>query len=801
MSPGDVQPGKPGSSSTPARPKAPAQATSSLKSTPNSRGAATISENIDLVGLNMFRPWIQRDIERTETCKVDAMLQVLLQRASLDPEIKQPDLLPRCLDAVLDVCNGKTTPPGKNPDNKLHSLRIKKALEKYILPGAEGAYYAPFIEATNIAMACLENINVDGMPAASSLNIICQQSDTKNMKQGHQNQVAKRKPDVVILPFQSSRDAFPTYNMKDPEHRITGATMKPEVELPWEDVLASIEFKRKVKQGLRPPPPSYQVTDYVATNPEHCPVVSTTAATDGPATAPSGPSQTEAKQPVPDPPAERRSARLAALPQTASSNSSSKRKAEEALQSSSKRVKVNDKDPKLDVTVQTGLYAAEMFAANVAVKHLLNLIVVDNVLWVWYYDRQGIIQCSGIDFIWDLPRFMVLLYALQRFKLKDWGRNEHFKKTAKEGFLKLDIDGVDLELHTSAEERVTHYGLKGRATNVFPVTSEYLAKKYSDDPGVKKEGMVAKIFWAEEQRTSEPEILQKVEEIAETQEAVKGRVPQLLWSHKFKNPTSAVREALGVPEPEKGSRVLYIIVFRKLLPITELYGDDFFNVWRQCILCHLALWKGGVYHRDVSPPNMMYYKTKDGVLIGILNDYDLSSLATTQGPLGNERTGTVPFMALDLLSPEGQRGKVQHLYRHDLESFIWVLVWVCLRYRQGVLLPRETRPFDEWATTDAVTCGEKKSYVMINFSRYEPSDIEPRIWNLVVECVRVLQQDAYHREAFGLQHRLLPIDAEESESDIDDEQTNAEESELDMDGFLHKFTSTKSWIRLSKRLP
>ncbi|KAG0699202.1 hypothetical protein DFH29DRAFT_833949 [Suillus ampliporus] len=244
-----------------------------------------------------------------------------------------------------------------------------------------------------------------------------------------------------------------------------------------------------------------------------------------------------------------------------------------------------------------------------------------------------------------------------------------------------------------------------------------------------------------------------------------------------------------------------MIVFRKLLPITELYGDDFFNVWRQCILCHFALWKGGVCHRDVSPSNMMYCKTKDGVLVGVLNDYDLSSLATTQGPLGNERTGTVPFMALDLLSPESQRGKVQHLYRHDLESFIWVLVWVCLRYRQGVLLPRETRLFDEWATTDAVTCGKKKYYVVGNFSRYEPSDIEPRIWNLVVECVRVLQQDAYRREALGLQHRLLAIDAEESESDIDDEQTNAEESELDMDGFLHKFTSTKSWIRLSKRLP
>ncbi|KAG1788614.1 uncharacterized protein HD556DRAFT_1222572, partial [Suillus plorans] len=51
---------------------------------------------------------------------------------------------------------------------------------------------------------------------------------------------------------------------------------------------------------------------------------------------------------------------------------------------------------------------------------------------------------------------------------------------------------------------------------------------------------------------------------------------------------------------------------------------------------------------------------------GVLNNYDLSSLVTALGPQVNERTGTIPFMALDLLSKKGQRGEVKHLYRHDL---------------------------------------------------------------------------------------------------------------------------------------
>jgi hypothetical protein len=70
----------------------------------------------------------------------------------------------------------------------------------------------------------------------------------------------------------------------------------------------------------------------------------------------------------------------------------------------------------------------------------------------------------------------------------------------------------------------------------------------------------------------------------------------------------------------------------------------------------------------------MWYR-KDNILMGVLNDYDLSSLETSaQGPQGDERTGTILFMAVDLLTQTGQQGEKQHLYRHDLESFMWVLV-------------------------------------------------------------------------------------------------------------------------------
>ncbi|KAG2133233.1 uncharacterized protein EDB93DRAFT_1339974, partial [Suillus bovinus] len=48
--------------------------------------------------------------------------------------------------------------------------------------------------------------------------------------------------------------------------------------------------------------------------------------------------------------------------------------------------------------------------------------------------------------------------------------------------------------------------------------------------------------------------------------------------------TFATREALDVLKPTTGSRVLYILVFRKLNPITELHANQLFDLWHQCIL-------------------------------------------------------------------------------------------------------------------------------------------------------------------------------------------------------------------------
>jgi hypothetical protein len=77
----------------------------------------------------------------------------------------------------------------------------------------------------------------------------------------------------------------------------------------------------------------------------------------------------------------------------------------------------------------------------------------------------------------------------------------------------------------------------------------------------------------------------------------------------------------------------------------------------------------------------MVYWTSSGRAVGVLTDYDLSSARDAH--TSHERIGTTPFIALELLTRRAV--KVERLYKHDIESFIWVFTWVCLRYEDGEL--------------------------------------------------------------------------------------------------------------------
>ena len=76
----------------------------------------------------------------------------------------------------------------------------------------------------------------------------------------------------------------------------------------------------------------------------------------------------------------------------------------------------------------------------------------------------------------------------------------------------------------------------------------------------------------------------------------------------------------------------------------------------------------------------MYRRTEQGEVCGVLTDFDLSSwtadLTGNCAETSQQRTGTLPYMAFDLL----ERSGASHLYRHDVESFFYVILMLATRY-------------------------------------------------------------------------------------------------------------------------
>ncbi|KAI0320236.1 hypothetical protein OF83DRAFT_1040642, partial [Amylostereum chailletii] len=80
---------------------------------------------------------------------------------------------------------------------------------------------------------------------------------------------------------------------------------------------------------------------------------------------------------------------------------------------------------------------------------------------------------------------------------------------------------------------------------------------------------------------------------------------------------------------------------------------------------HYLLWKAGIQHNDPSMGNIGVRKI-NGVYRGVLNDWDLATVEGLSSHYGMERTGTLPFMAIELLCIQYWEGKIRRLYRHDM---------------------------------------------------------------------------------------------------------------------------------------
>jgi len=119
------------------------------------------------------------------------------------------------------------------------------------------------------------------------------------------------------------------------------------------------------------------------------------------------------------------------------------------------------------------------------------------------------------------------------------------------------------------------------------------------------------------------------------------------------------------------------------------------------------------------------YKRINGGIRGYLIDFDLASLVGRDSH-NLDRTGTMPFMALELLKSVGPgQAPVLHTYAHDAEAVCWVILWLGAQY-EGRAGAGAGYSFKGWEMVDAVTCYWSKGSVIADLHRHpltEPNQL------------------------------------------------------------------------------
>ncbi|KAL4249856.1 hypothetical protein AB1N83_014304 [Pleurotus pulmonarius] len=161
-----------------------------------------------------------------------------------------------------------------------------------------------------------------------------------------------------------------------------------------------------------------------------------------------------------------------------------------------------------------------------------------------------------------------------------------------------------------------------------------------------------------------------------------------------------------------------MVVMKKLAKVTTLDATDFLRAWLDAVTCHAFLWKHGIEHGDPSLYNIMCHPETHR---GVLTDFDLSILQWEERDPGCDRTGTVPFMAFELLNDRYWRGEIVRYYHHEMEAFIWCLPFMCLGGFVGDSVRHQV--IADWVKATPSQChGEKASFVLKigEYSSYVP---------------------------------------------------------------------------------
>ncbi|KAH9939899.1 hypothetical protein B0H21DRAFT_794881 [Amylocystis lapponica] len=317
----------------------------------------------------------------------------------------------------------------------------------------------------------------------------------------------------------------------------------------------------------------------------------------------------------------------------------------------------------------------------------------------------------------------------------------------------------------------TDWGAVGRGTTVVPLEAISVAPEW-----LGTDALVAKMAWPHARRTPEENFIRIVRR--KLQEKAPGYLRHIVDVKCFMTRNikgmRLPRAFMGIELAEIDKREFRLIIMKKYDHLDRVdNADEFRTVFEHVVRAHHWVWTtSGVLHHDISTSNIMFYRDANRHVVGVLCDWDMAEeklsdgeyqasdahflsvrliprkdpAATTvpQGrtlstideqddtpqtikgldqiipgehpPRPRYRTGTGRFIALDVLL---EKEPPLHRYRYELESFFFLISYVC-----AVFDPKEHkfRPFSgAWERGNLEDVSDAKLNFYMNWKSFESS--------------------------------------------------------------------------------
>ncbi|KAF3768304.1 hypothetical protein M406DRAFT_251055 [Cryphonectria parasitica EP155] len=459
-------------------------------------------------------------------------------------------------------------------------------------------------------------------------------------------------------------------------------------------------------------------------------------------------------------------------------------------------------------------YAREVLSASNTRRFVLAFTLCGSLMRLWEFDRLGGIASEQFDINKDGLRFVFTMLGFLWMDEEELGFDPTFKRTPSgQQFIEINRNGANE--HLMIDGAIIHpHCIAGRATTCWKAHSE-------EDP---RTILVIKDSWQFPERDVEGDLLRKATEkkvinmaryyhheivqVGGADDTILSNVRKGLditkasnykpdWTDftlraksgsiqagtpvtplpSTKRPSSRTDAPLP---PSKRSRLSQnpneastttlpdrehrrIIVRDYGLPIYKASSPArLLTALESCIAGHESLYRAGFLHRDISINNLIINEDPDNPSWqSYLIDLDLAIEIQRDGISGaKSMTGTRAFIAIGALMGE------LHSFMHDIESFYWVLFWICIHY-EGPGKERIVSEFDKWNFMDTntllkVKLGEINSSVFAQTSARNFTDYYRPLTIVVNKLRQVIFPggDRWKHEDVGLYARVRKILAE-----------------------------------------